>query len=230
MTIRRRDIAFGLILAVMFLTLCGLGIWQLKRAAWKTALINQINASEAAAPAVIGPDPKAQEWHRVVVSGVFLNDRALKLTGAIKDGKPGVRLIVPLERDNQPILLVDRGFVPMGETIITRDDAPVTITGRLRFPTEEPMLGPFSQPDLDLWYRVNPAVMAKYRDLDDVAPYFVEEAGKPGAASVLPPYPGYAAAELPNNHLQYAFTWFSLAACLVAMVGVHIYGKRIRQS
>ena len=220
---KARDIVWGALAVGALATLVSLGAWQLKRAAWKAALIARIEESERAAPAAIGAEPAAQEWHRVVLTGVFLNDRPIRLTGAIRDGKPGTRLLVPFERDGAPIVLVDRGFVPMGETLIRQETAPLTVTGRLRLPPEAPLIGPMNQPDLDLWYRVDPPVMARYRDLGDIAPYYVELAAGPAD---LPPYPGYAAADLPNNHMQYAFTWFGLAATLV---GVSFFSWRARR-
>ena len=228
MTIRRRDAIGAFFIVLAFAALCGLGVWQLKRAAWKHALIEKIAESERLPPRPIGPDPAAQEWQRVTVSGVFLNDKAVRIIGAIRNGEPGFRLVVPLERDGESDVLVDRGFVPMGDRLIREDKTPVTITGRLRLAAPPALFAPANQPQLDRWYRVDPAAIARYRELESVAPYYVEAAAPAGPLPPLPPYPGYAAADLPDNHMQYAFTWFGMAAVLVLMSAGSWYGRRRR--
>jgi cytochrome oxidase assembly protein ShyY1 len=58
-----------------------------------------------------------------------------------------------------------------------------------------------------------------------VAPFYIDQEG-PLPAGALPKA-GPLRVNLPNNHLQYAITWFSLAACLV---GVFAFWLRARAS
>ena len=57
--------------------------------------------------------------------------------------------------------------------------------------------------------------------LGNVAPFYIEADATPNPGGW--PLGKAAAAELPNNHLQYAITWFSLA---VGMVVVYIVSQR----
>ena len=55
----------------------------------------------------------------------------------------------------------------------------------------------------------------------DVAPFYLEA----GATEVPGGWPkgGQTRLELPNNHLQYALTWFSLAASLLVIYVVYVW-------
>ncbi len=44
------------------------------------------------------------------------------------------------------------------------------------------------------------------------------------------PSPAKLTARLPNNHLQYAITWYGLAAVLVAVFGAFAWSSRRRSS
>ena len=39
------------------------------------------------------------------------------------------------------------------------------------------------------------------------------------------PRGGQLRIDLPNNHLQYAFTWFGLAACLIGVFSVYAWRR-----
>ena len=70
--------------------------------------------------------------------------------------------------------------------------------------------------------------MAATKGLSGVAPFYVEEESPvpPGGL----PKPGKLMVTLPDNHLQYALTWYGLALVLVIMFGVWAYGQRREQS
>ena len=100
-----------------FAVLIGLGVWQLKRLAWKEGLIAEIETRTKAPPITLaeamaiareGRDPS---YYRVKVEGSFDHAKELYLY-AVSEGRVGWHVITPLKTEAGDVVLVDRGFVP----------------------------------------------------------------------------------------------------------------------
>jgi surfeit locus 1 family protein len=67
--------------------------------------------------------------------------------------------------------------------------------------------------------------MASSTGLDkaSVVPFFVDADNTPNPKGM--PVGGVTDVDLPNNHLQYAFTWYGLAVVLVVIVAVSRFRK-----
>ena len=68
--------------------------------------------------------------------------------------------------------------------------------------------------------------MAKSAGVDPsgLLPFFIDAgpAANPGGL----PVGGVTIVDLPNNHLQYAVTWYGLAAALAGVLGVWLWRRR----
>ncbi|WP_298965690.1 SURF1 family protein [uncultured Methylobacterium sp.] len=218
--------------------LVGLGTWQLQRMAWKQGLIAQIVARSRVEPPLVPPspeawDPPAQEFDRVRVTGRLLNDRETLVHGLAPGEVPGRALqgyyvVTPLQRDDGGIVLVNRGFVPT-ELRNPRDRAagqvegPVTVTGMLRASEPRAMFVPVPNPQTGEWFNRDVAGIAAAKGFARVAPYLIEADATPNPGGW--PKGGQLRVDLPNNHLQYAFTWFGLALCLVGVFGAFAWRR-----
>ena len=69
-----------------------------------------------------------------------------------------------------------------------------------------------NDPARDRWYSREVAAIAAARGLGATAPYFLDAAAAP--AEPHQPRGGMTILSFPNNHLQYALTWFALMALL----------------
>ncbi len=213
--------------------LIGLGVWQLKRLEWKQGLIAQIEArtkgppitlKDAVALAGQGRDPS---YYRVRVDGRFHHAKERYLY-AVSEGRVGWHVITPLETEDGDIVLVDRGFVP-DELKDPSARAPgqvenvVTVTGIARSPETQTLFTPDNEPKVNRWFWRDLAGMARSMfpaGTIDVAPFFLE-----ADKSKVPgfwPEGGQTRLEIPNNHLQYAITWFLLGACLLIVYGLYV--------
>ncbi len=112
-----RRVVFGLGAAFVFLTLLGLGTWQVQRRAWKLDLIARTEA-RVHAPAVPAPSPAAwaqvgpdDAYRHVTLSGRLLNDRETRVQAVTEYGA-GFWVLTPLRREDGSLVLVNRGFVP----------------------------------------------------------------------------------------------------------------------
>jgi surfeit locus 1 family protein len=220
-----------------FVVLLGLGSWQLERRVWKEGLIAQREAGMAAPavplPAAIG-DPAALEYRHVWVEGRFRNDRELYVTSRFYRDQPGYQVVAPLLMADGAAVLVNRGFVPLtARDPATRRagqlDGPVRVEGVVRISGHPGWFTPANEPANNLWFTPDVGEMADAAGLDPakVRPVFVEAGPAPNPGGL--PVGGQTSIELPNDHLQYAITWYSLAAALAVIYGLfchrHLTGE-----
>ncbi|MDQ0504856.1 SURF1 family protein [Xanthobacter agilis] len=230
--------------AVACLLLVGLGTWQMQRGAWKAHLIGMV-AARAHAPAQEVP-PVAQwpaltrdgdEYRHVHLRGVFDHARET-LVFTVRGGDagppqgPGALVITPLMRADGPPILVNRGFVPEARRDpATRPEGQVAgeveITGLLRLPEEASWFVPDNDAARGAFYRRDPASIAAARGVTGAAPFIIDlDAGPvPGGLPVA----GATRLSFPDRHLEYALTWYGLAATLLAVSLAVWVSRRSRQ-
>jgi surfeit locus 1 family protein len=210
--------------------LVGLGVWQLERKAWKEALIDRIVARSrieppAPLPAFDAFDPARDEFERVRATGRFLQDEETLVHGLAPGDTPGRALqgyyvVTPLRLDDGRTVLVNRGFVPTELKDVSRRAAgqvegETTVTGMLRQSEARAMFVPAPNPQTGEWFNRDVPGIAAAKGLTGIAPYLIEADATPNPGGW--PKGGQLRVDLPNNHLQYAFTWFGLALCLVGV-------------
>jgi surfeit locus 1 family protein len=238
---KRRGGVFGAtVFAVVGIAmLSGLGIWQLERKVWKENLIASLDARLARPPAPLPPPttwprltPSADEFARVTFPAEFLADEALVYTAgsAFRPDVqgPGYWVFAPARLPGGSIVLIDRGFVPADrkDPASRAQGAPhgtVDIVGVMRWPETRGMFTPADDPKSNVWFLRDPAAMAAAKKWDTTAPFYIEQEAPvpPGGL----PKPGKLVVELPDNHLQYAITWFGLALGLAGVYGVWFAGR-----
>jgi len=226
----------ALVLAALAV-LVGLGLWQIERLQWKEGLIAKIEArskgpaislKEATVMAGEGQDPS---YHRVRVSGRFQHQKERYLF-AVSDGKTGWRVITPLKTEDGELVLIDRGFVPSRlKDPSSRAEGQVeneaNVTGIVRMPDAQGPFTPDNEPEANQWFWRDLASMAQSmfpQGAEGLAPFFLEAEKSEVPGGWLEG--GQTRLELPNNHLQYAITWFLLAACLLVIYGVYVWKAR----
>jgi surfeit locus 1 family protein len=210
-----------------FLVLVGLGTWQLERRAWKAELIVSRQAGLQAAPVPLPaaiPDPAALEYRRVWVAGTFDHAHELHLTSRFYRDKAGYQIITPLiPADGSPPVLVNRGFVPLANKDSSTRAAgqiagPVRVEGVVRLSGTPGRFTPANEPGPNLWFYPDITQMAAAAGLRQARPVIVEAGPEPVPGGL--PIGGQTVVELPNDHLQYAITWYSLALALAVIFGL----------
>lgn len=223
----------------MLALLVGLGVWQLQRLAWKEGLIAEIETRAKTAPVGLRAALAAARaggdvgYLRVKAEGRFLNDKERYLF-ALADGTMGWDVITPLATADGDVLLIDRGFVPdaLRDPSSRKEGEPegiVTVTGLARTPEAQGTFTPDNEPARNRWFwRDLPAMAASMfpGEALKLAPFFLdaEKSEVPGGW----PLGGQTRLDLPNNHLQYAVTWFALAAAIAALY-VYYVVSRLRE-
>jgi len=208
-----------------FLVLLGLGTWQVERLFWKQGLIAQRHAAVTAVPIGLPRSLEAAqplEYHRVQVTGRFANDRELYLGATAPDGRAGYQVVTPLRLADGSSVLVNRGFIPQDrkapESRAAGElDGDVTVTGLLRLPPsgKPHWFIPANNAERNYWLYVDVPAMADAAHLDRVLSFYVDADATPNPGGL--PVGGQTLIDLPNDHLQYAFTWYALAVGLAVI-------------
>lgn len=206
----------------MFCLLTSLGIWQVRRLHWKEALIAAAEARLVSTPGALPPAPSAaqDEFRPVRVRGAYAPEpEAFVATTRAPDG-PGFRAIAVFETESETgegrRILVDRGYVPSAKRDpATRPESLLAgereVAGILRWPDESSAFLP--KPDLRtrIWFERDVPALAAALETEPVLLLAADE--DPTALPVAdPPDVAYR-----NKHLEYAGTWFSLAAAWALM-------------
>jgi surfeit locus 1 family protein len=246
MASERRRFPVGLTIAslIAFVILIGLGVWQVKRLAWKTDMLAHIEALQHApaqpltAALARGGD---LEFTRVEIDCPGLAGAPFGTIYAVQEGQIGRRLVSACKGDlgRYDGVLVDRGLI----TDSTQANPPVVeggpsvhVVGVLRKGDRKPprtteggsrpleisvgangaTTSRIGAAAPPLWFGRHLATAATYLGLKNPAPYFLmaETATNPDFPALKPVA---TPTDIPNNHLSYAITWFGLAAALVGV-------------
>ncbi len=211
--------------------LLSLGTWQIERLAWKLELIEKIENRTAQAPQEFdliyagwsaGQD---QEYVPVTLTGRFLHDQEVHVFGT-HDGKPGWYVMTPLDRGTDKALVyINRGFVVMDKKDPEQRAAgqitgEVTLTGLFRAPAKIPFFAGLVQakdnPQTNQWHHRDASVFAAAHGLQ-AASVIVDAGATDLAAPVEGPLGGTTELAFRNKHMEYALTWYGLAAALAAV-------------
>ena len=223
---RRRLTTLTLSALVGFAALIGLGTWQVERLHWKEGLIAQRTAAISAPPAALPRRLEAArplEFHRVEAKGVFLHDREIPVHGIERrSGGAGYLVLTPLRLEDGAVVFVERGWVPADKRAAqtrARGNPPgeVSVEGLLRLaPAEKPgWFLPANDPGGGEWFWIELPALARAAGVPEALPFYVEAGPAPNPGGL--PLGGQANTDLPNDHLQYAITWYALAAALAVI-------------
>lgn len=205
--------------AALLVVLTALGVWQMRRMAWKEGLIAASVAAEQEPPAPLDRvlTAPAPEFRRALVVCRGLARAPYVELQSIHDGEAGVRLISACRPEGmERTVLIDRGFI--GEAISARppvapDTMPVALLAVLRTPETASSFVPPAEGTH--FYARDNAAMARALGVEGaVEPWvlFAVTSSNPEWAALRPSAPPAA---FSNNHLGYALTWFGLALALL---------------
>jgi surfeit locus 1 family protein len=204
--------------------LLSLGIWQSNRLVWKEAILAEIDQRIAMAPVSL-PDNAAEaadEYLAVTAYGRILPDEIHILTSSQKSG-PGYRVIAPFELGDRTIL-VDRGFIRQADKDKARENVSGVVNGNLLWPDEvDAKYTPAPNLATNTWFARDLPAMAAHLKTEPVL--IVLRKPSVGDKAVTP-WP-VTRIGIPNNHLNYAITWFLMAGAWLGMTGYWLW--RIRR-
>ncbi len=212
---------FTALMLPLFLGCVALGVWQIERLQWKLALIAQVQRNLQAPPMsaaqALAMGQRAQ-YRRVALAGRFANSKESYVFGTDANGAPAYHVIAPFTLHDGRTLLVDRGMVPERlRDPRTRPAGELTgeqhIVGVWRVPDAPGLFTPAPNLARRIWYARNVAGIANADHVRVAAPVVVEADAAPNPGGW--PKGGQTVVTFRNEHLQYAITWFGLAAVVL---------------
>lgn len=204
--------------------LMALGFWQVQRLDWKLGVLADIEARIVADPVAVPavPNPDRDRYLPVTATGT-ITDEEIDVLVSMKGAGAGYRIISAFLTDDGRRLLLDRGFILDERKDEPRPPVRATVTGNLHWPDEVDGYTP--DPDLgrNIWFARDVPAMAAALDTEPVMIILRDSSETNPVATPLP----VDTTGIPNDHLNYAVTWFGLAAVWVGMTLFLLW--RIRQ-
>ena len=201
-----------------------LGAWQLQRMAWKNDILAQIEAGIVAPPVALParPDPKTDNRLSVKVEALIGFDEAHVLYSTKRSGPGFLVIVTGLTKPDDRRVLIDMGYITEAQKNTVRTPQTVTVVGNLLWPNETDGFTPEPNMEKNIWFA---------RDADKMAAHFDTEPFMIVARSIekgdFGSDPQPIGLNIPNDHKEYAITWFSLAIVWLGMTLYLLY--RIRQ-
>ena len=199
---------------------CALGTWQLYRLQWKTALISEITFGLDSTPIKYSNTLK-KNYQRVVSDGRFNFEDQIYLYSLNESGKPGYDVITPYKTLKNENVLVNRGWINKnlkGNLEINLKENEMKITGLLREIYKANIFKPKNDLKNNIWFSL------EANDLKELTgkqfPNYMIFLEKP---TNKVPAPKKVSIDVPNNHLKYAITWYSIA---ISILFYYLYFRR----
>lgn len=196
-----------------------LGTWQIQRLAWKQGVLAEIETTIAGdaqpLPQLISPED--QRYLPVSLAGTAETD-GLYVLDSVKRQGPGWRVITAFQTEDGRRVLIDRGFTPTDQkaTVLAGGDGDVT--GNLLWPDDRNASTPENDTTKNIWFARDVALMAEALQTE---PLLVIVRSMTPADTHVTPLP-VDTSGIPNDHKQYAITWFSLAVVWLIMTALWI--------
>jgi surfeit locus 1 family protein len=219
--------------------LAGLGDWQLRRLAWKDALIAAVESRSHAAPVAPPPEsawpslkPADYEYRRVRVAGVFDATRQALVFRALGEprgrfGGPGYFVMTPLRLADGSAILVNRGFVPQDRVdqaaLRPSGQGETVVTGLMRSSETRNWFTPADNPASGRWFTRDIEAIGHAMGLVRFAPFSIDADAGPDPNAL--PEGGETIVTFPNNHFSYAMTWFGMALALITVFVSYAVGQ-----
>ena len=208
----KRLFLFQLFVALFITLFCALGTWQLYRLQWKMELISEITFGLNSTPITYSNSIK-KNYQRVVSEGSYNFKDQIYLYSLNEKGKPGFDVITPFETIGKELVLVNRGWISKelkNFPEINPTQSSIKVTGLLRKIYKANIFKPDNDIENNVWFSVN---------LDDLEKFTKKKFGNfiiyLEDFDVEAPLPKKITVDVPNNHLKYAITWYSIAISIL---------------
>ena len=212
---------------ILFAILIGLGVWQLQRLHWKLGLIAMMNRNmHVAAVSLDAPgkiyEESETEYLHVAATGRFDNGKEAYVFATGPEGAPVFHVLVPFTLKDGRVYMVDRGIVPRDMKdpstrpggIVNRD---TKIVGYWRWAQAPGTFTPPPDRAHRIWFSRDVIDIARADGVTLAQPALIEADAAPNPGGW--PRGGQTVVDIRNEHLQYAITWFLMAA---ALFGVYL--------
>ena len=206
-----RKLSFSIFVFFSIIIFCSLGTWQVYRLQWKLDLINEINNGLNSEP-VFYSKTKIINYQKVKFNGIFDFEKQVYLYSLNNKGTPGYDLITPIKINSNEIVLVNRGWIKKD----LRNNKSINninskfFEGILKKITKPNPFKPENDIKNNIWYSLKLEDLESFTGykLNNFVLYLQDNQNNLVKNKIVSP-------DLPNNHLKYAITWYSVALSIL---------------
>jgi len=206
-----RKISFSIFVFFSIILFCSLGTWQIHRLQWKLDLISEINNGLNSEP-VFYSNTNIKNYQKVKFSGIFDFKKQIYLYSLNNKGKPGYDIITPLKINSNEILLINRGWIQKDQKNNKNINKTISnsFEGILKKITKPNPFKPDNDIKNNIWYSLNLEDLENFTGykLSNFVLFLQNNQNILVENKIVSP-------DLPNNHLKYAITWYSVALSIL---------------
>ena len=208
----KHKLLFNIFVFLVIILFCSLGTWQLVRLQWKNNLIYQIGEG-LKSPAINYSNKIQTNYQRVSVDGEYNFEKQIYLYSLNEKGEPGYDVITPFITTGSENILINRGWIKTtqkNENIINKS-INKKVQGLLRKNLKKNIFKPDNEIDRNIWFSINLTDVKKFtgKTFSQYILYLEDE-------NIKTPKPKQITVDLPNNHLKYSLTWYSISISIFA--------------
>ena len=208
----KNQLLFNFFVLSVITLFCALGTWQLVRLQWKNTLIDQISIGLKSSSVSYSNKIK-KNYQRVVIDGKYNFEKQIYLYSLNDKGQPGYDVITPFEGLPSENVLVNRGWIKssLKNNIKINKTTNDRIKGLLLKNRKPNIFKPENDIGKNIWFSINLEQINGMtgKNFDSYILYLEDK-------SIDVPKPKKITIDLPNNHLKYAITWYSISISLFA--------------
>ena len=190
---------------------CSLGTWQLYRLQWKLELIDEIKDGLNSKP-INFSKKNIKNYQKVKFNGIFDFSKQIYLYSLNDNGAPGYDVLTPIKTNANEILLINRGWINKSN----KNNKKINFTpnssleGIIKKITKPNPFKPENDLKKNIWYSLNLRDLEKYTgyNLNNFILILQNNQNQLIKTKTVSP-------DLPNNHLKYAITWYSVAISIL---------------
>ena len=226
-----KNLTFHSLILLALASLLYLGYWQLHRLEWKTELLSTIKDGQAEdyIEYPFGVKDNEFSYKKSFLSGKIDQSKELYFFNINSYGQSGYNIIVPLATKDKTV------YIDLGWTNFTNINyenftfrslvGELDLKGILIYSKKRRAFSP--QPDTvkNNWYLMNIEEMDQYTGLNSEK-YIFRVLDQEYYSDLLNEF---TSVNIPNNHLQYAITWFALALSIAGMYITYIYKNILKK-
>ena len=214
----KNQLLFNIFVLSVITLFCALGTWQLVRLQWKNTLIDQISEGLKSLPVNYSNKAKVN-YQRVSIEGRYIFEKQIYLYNRNDKGQPGGHS-APGEGLNSKNILVNRGWIK--SNLKNNDIINRTIDNKIQGLILKNIKPNVFKPDNDIneniWFSINLEQVKEVtgKNFGNYVLYLEDK-------KINTPKPKKITIDLPNNHLKYAFTWYSIS---ISIFGYFLYFRK----
>ena len=207
----KKSFLFNAFVFLFIILFCFLGTWQLYRLDWKNSLINEITEGLNSEP-ILYSYSSVKNYQRFILEGEFDYSNQLYFYSLSTKSEPGFDVFTPYKLKDGNFVLVNRGWIKkeLKNKVEINQNQSSKIIGVAKTEFKINIFKPENEPKNNIWFSINFDEFETQLGIKlNKAIFYLDD------KNINLPKPREINADLPNNHLKYALTWYSIAISIL---------------